>query len=164
MPQDQSVAPKERINIVYKPATNMDAEVELPFKMVVLADLTGRKDDTQVEQRDVINIDKDNFNKVLKAQEIKIQFSVPDRLNPDAQPGDEIPVNIEIDNMKSFEPDAIAQQIPEIKSVLEIREALVALKGPLGNIRDFGRKLKEVLGNDAAREQLLRELNISNPE
>ena len=30
MAKEASVAPKERINIVYKPATNMDEDVELP--------------------------------------------------------------------------------------------------------------------------------------
>jgi len=161
MAKDQSVAPKERINIVYKPATNMKEEQELPLKMVVLGDFTGRADPTPIGERKVINVDKGNFTDVLRAQEIKLQFSVKDRLNPDAQEGDEIPVTLDITSMKSFEPEEIAHSVPEIRDLLRIRDALVSLKGPLGNVKEFSRKIKEVLGDDAARERLLRELDIS---
>jgi type VI secretion system protein ImpB len=160
MAKEQSVAPKERINIVYKPATNMDEDVELPLKTVVLADFTGRKDDTPLEERKVINVDKDNFNEVLREQNIRVQFGVKDRLNPNAQEGDEIPIDLAIRSLKSFDPEEVARQIPELASLLEIREALVALKGPLGNIKDFSKKLKEVLSDDAAREKLLKELSL----
>jgi type VI secretion system protein ImpB len=164
MSKEQSVAPRERINIVYKPAINMDEEVELPLKMVVLADFTGRPDDTPLEDRRVINVDKDNFNSVLREQQLEVRFGVKDKLNPNAQPGDELPVHLKLDSIKSFEPEQIARQIPELKELLEVRDALVALKGPLGNIKQFSRKLKEVLGDDAARERLIKELSEPTAE
>jgi type VI secretion system protein ImpB len=164
MSKEQSVAPRERINIVYKPAINMDEEVELPLKMVVLADFTGRPDDTPLEDRRVINVDKDNFNNVLREQQLEVRFGVKDKLNPNAQPGDELPVHLKLDSIKSFEPEQIARQIPELKELLEVRDALVALKGPLGNIKQFSRKLKEVLGDDAARERLIKELSEPTAE
>ncbi|HKT99965.1 MAG TPA: type VI secretion system contractile sheath small subunit, partial [Paraburkholderia sp.] len=41
MASDGSVAPKERVNIVYRPATgDAKAEVELPLKLLVLGDFT----------------------------------------------------------------------------------------------------------------------------
>lgn len=162
MAKDQSVAPKERINIVYKPATNMDEEVELPLKMVVLGDFTGAEDETALEDRRKINIDKDNFNDVLREQNIDLQFAVKDRLNPDAAEGDTIPVNLKVESMKSFQPEQVARQIPELSSLLEIREALVSLTGPLGNVKAFSKRLKEVLGDDAARERLMKELNLGD--
>jgi len=160
MARESSVAPKERINIVYKPANNMDEEIELPFKMVVLGDFTGRPDSTLLEERRVINVDKDNFNQVLAEQNLSLSFGVRDRLSPDAKDGDELPVNVQIKNMRSFQPDELVQQIPELKSLLEIREALVAMKGPLGNVKEFSRKLREVLSDEGARQRLLRELKL----
>ena len=57
-----SVAPKERINITYKPATgDAQAEVELPLKLLVVGDYTQRADDRPVEERAPINVDKDNW-------------------------------------------------------------------------------------------------------
>jgi type VI secretion system protein ImpB len=158
--REGSVAPKERVNIVYKPATNMDEDVELPFKVLVMGDFTGRADDTALEDRKPINIDKDNFNEVLAGQKLSVDFNVKDRLSPDAQEGDEVPVHLQIKSIKDFQPEQVAQQVPELKSLLEIREALVAMKGPLGNVKNFSKKLKEVLADDAARERLMKELKI----
>ncbi|EIR14949.1 hypothetical protein YPPY94_4253, partial [Yersinia pestis PY-94] len=45
---------------------------------------------------------------------------------------------------------------------LQLREALVALKGPLGNIPAFRSRLQDLLGNEDMREQLLKELDILN--
>jgi type VI secretion system protein ImpB len=65
MSKEGSVAPKERVNIVYKPATgDAQQDVELPFKMLVMGNLTGRKDDRPIEDRTPINVDKDNFSQV----------------------------------------------------------------------------------------------------
>ena len=42
MAKDQTVAPQERVNITYKPATgDRQAEVELPLKMLFIGDYTG---------------------------------------------------------------------------------------------------------------------------
>lgn len=158
MAKDQTVAPKERINIVYKPATNMDEEKELPLKLLVVGDFSGREDDTPVEERDRINIDKDDFNKVLREQKIQMDFGVKDKLTPDADDDDQLAISLKIDEMKSFHPEQVAQQVPELASLLEIRDALVALKGPLGNVKAFSKKLKDVLSDDAARERLMNEL------
>ena len=43
---DGSVAPKERINIAYKSNTGgVSVDVELPLKLLVLDDFTGREDE-----------------------------------------------------------------------------------------------------------------------
>src|SRR5690349_17375844 len=65
MAKEASVAPKERVNIIYKPAGDAQEDVELPLRILMLGDFTGRADETPVEERKPINIDKDNFNDVL---------------------------------------------------------------------------------------------------
>ena len=65
---DGSVAPKERINIAYKSDTgNASESVELPLKLLVLDDFTGKESDEVIEDRDPININKENFNDVVKS-------------------------------------------------------------------------------------------------
>ena len=77
-----SVAPKERVNIVYRPATgDAQTEVELPLKLLVVGDYTLRDDDTPLDEVKPINVDKDNFNDVLKGQNLSLNLSVPNKLD-----------------------------------------------------------------------------------
>ena len=63
--------------------------------------------------------------------------------------------------MVDFTPDRVARQVPELNKLLELREALVALKGPLGNIPAFRSRLQSLLSDESLRDQLLSELNMS---
>lgn len=158
-----SVAPKERVNIVYKPATgDAQQEVELPLKLVMLGDYTLRQDDTPLEDRKKINIDKDNFNEVMRNQHLQLSFSVANRLS--GQDGDEMTVNLVLEALKDFEPENVVRQVPELNQLLELRQALSALKGPLGNVPAFRRRIQAVLADESAREKLFKELKLEDPE
>jgi len=153
-----SVAPKERINIKYVPATGDEqAEVELPHKMLVLGDF-GLDDTRALEDRSVMRIDKHTFNNVLNDAGVSLAMSVPSALNtaPDA----ELAVNLQFKAINDFGPDSIARQVPELNKLLELREALVALKGPLGNVPTFRKQLQHLLNDEQARKQLAQELNL----
>jgi type VI secretion system protein ImpB len=155
-----SVAPKERINITYKPATgDAQAEVELPLKLLVVGDYTQRADDRPVEERAPINIDKDNFQEVLKAQKLSLDLSVPNRLQKEDS-DDSLAVSLNFQSLADFEPDAIVEKVPELKSILELREALKSLKGPLGNVPDFRKKLQALVADEGSRAKLLAELGL----
>ena len=159
MSKEGSVAPKERVNIVYKPATgDAQTEVELPLKLTVLGDFTRRQDDRPLEDRTPISVDKDNFNDVLKAQDVKIDIVVPNKLVEDEEAS--MPVSLSFASIKDFEPDAVAAQVPELAELLKLRESLKALKGPLSNIPDFRKKVQEVVKDDATRDQLLEALGL----
>jgi type VI secretion system protein ImpB len=161
MATEGSVAPKERVNITYKPATgDAHAEVELPLKLLILGDFTQRADDRSVEERAPINVDKDNYNDVLKAQNLSLDLSVPNRLEPDSDGN--IPVNINFESLADFQPDNIVEKVPELRSIMQLRDALKALKGPLGNIPDFRKKLQELVQDEGARDRLLQELDIKD--
>jgi type VI secretion system protein ImpB len=159
MAKDPSIAPKERVNIVYRPAIgDAKEEVELPLKMLVMGDFTGRTDDRPLERREPVNIDKDNFNEVLKAQEVRLNLSVPNRLSGNAD--DAMTLNLKVESMKDFGPEAIVEQVPELKRLLELREALRALKGPLSNVPEFRKKIQELLKDENASAKLLAEIGI----
>ncbi len=163
MAQEGSVAPKERVNIVYKPSTGeVQSDVELPLKLMVLGDFTMREDERQIEDRAPVSVDKDNFNDVMKAQNISLKFNVPSKLVDD--PEAMMPVDLKFEKMRDFEPDTIAQQVPELAKLLQLREALKALKGPLSNIPDFRKKVQEVVSDENARKALLDELGLSEAE
>lgn len=158
MAKEASVAPKERINIVYKPATgDAQEELELPLKVLVLGDFTLRSDDTPLEERDPIKLDKDNFNEVMRGQKLSLDFTVPNCLS-EAE-GEELSAKLNFETLKDFEPESVVNQVPELSKLLELRNALNALKGPLGNVKDFQKKLKTLLGDDASRQKLLDEIS-----
>jgi len=164
MADDQSVAPKERVNITYKPATgDRQSEVELPLKMLFIGDYTGRADPRPVEERRPISIDKDNFQQVLGEHDLRLDVVVPNALSEEPDSG-ELAVSLKFKRLGDFGPDAIAEQIPELRKLLELRAALTALKSPLGNVPAFRKKLQALLGDAAAREKLMRELGIDSKE
>ncbi|MBL8603499.1 MAG: type VI secretion system contractile sheath small subunit [Myxococcales bacterium] len=159
MSREGSVAPKERVNIVYKPATGgAQEEVELPLKILMVGDYTQRTDDRPVEDRKPINIDKDNFNQVMAEQKLELNLNVADKLSQ--EPGAEVSVNLKFKKMSDFTPEGIANQVPEMRKLLELRQALNALKGPLGNVPAFKKKIQSLLGEEGSRAQLMKELGL----
>jgi len=165
MASDGSVAPKERVNIVYKPATgDAQEQVELPLKQLVIGDFTLREDQTPVEELKPIRVDKDNFTDVLKGQNLSLQLSIANRLSDDATPDERLAVNLQFESIRDFEPDALVEQVPELGQLIALRDALKALKGPLGNVPDFRKELQALIEDDGARARLLGELGVEEKE
>lgn len=157
--KDGSVPPMERINIVYKSLRDgVQEEIELPLKLMVVGDFTFREDGTPLEERKAVQLDKDSFNDVMAQQKVNASFNVANKLS--GKDGDEMPVNINFGTMKDFSPSEVAKQVPELKKLLDLREALVGLKSPLGNSVAFRKKLEELLKDPAQRAKLMKELGV----
>ena len=160
MAKEGSVAPKERINVTFSPDTSgAQEELELPLKLMVLGDFTQREDERQIEDRKPISIDKHNFDEVLAKQELNLTLTVPNRLQDDPQQED-LAVKLQINSMKDFNPASLVEQVPELRQLMELRDALVALKGPLGNAPAFRKAIESVLADPQARERVLNELGL----
>jgi type VI secretion system protein ImpB len=161
MAREGSVAPKERVNIIYKPAIgNAKEDVELPLKILMVGDYTQRHDDRTIEDRKPINVDKDNFNQVLSEQKLELNLAVADKLSQEQ--GAEMAVNLKFKSLKDFTPEGIANQVPEMRRLLELRSALNALKGPLGNVPAFRKKIQTLLGDEQGRSKLMQELGLGD--
>lgn len=158
MAKEGSVAPKERVNIVYKPATDGAEEVELPLKILALGDYTGKPDDRPVEDRKPINIDKDNFEEVLEKHDVGVDLGVADKLS--GEDGAELSVSLQFKSMKDFTPEGVLSQVPELQKLMELRNALTALKSPLGNKPAFRKQLQQMLEDADSRSKLMAELGL----
>ncbi|ECQ3552452.1 type VI secretion system contractile sheath small subunit, partial [Campylobacter coli] len=126
----------------------------LPLKLMVMANLKG-KNETPLEEREILQINKINFDQVMRKLNITTSFSVKNTLGTGAE---ELDVKLNIASMKDFSPDSLAKQIPELNKLLQLREALMALKGPMGNIPDFRKAVLEALKNEKTKEKLLLEI------
>jgi type VI secretion system protein ImpB len=158
---DPSVAPKERVNIVYKASVgDAQVETELPLKILMVGDYTGRKDDTPIEERKPINIDKETFNEVMAKQDLAIAIQVPDKLTNEQDAN--LNLKLQFKSLADFGPEGIVNQVPELRTMLELRAALTALKGPLGNIPAFRKKIQALLGDNEARQKLIAELGLKS--
>ncbi|MBU3831900.1 MAG: type VI secretion system contractile sheath small subunit [Candidatus Desulfovibrio faecigallinarum] len=160
MSKETSIAPKERINIVYRPAIgDVQEDVELPLKTLVIGDFTMRADSVPVEERKPINVAKDNFDEVMQGQGITLEMMVPNRLQDSPDSG-ELAVSLKFENMNDFSPDVIVDSVPELRQLMELRAALKALKSPLSNIPEFRKKLQRIVQDEALRARLLADLGL----
>jgi type VI secretion system protein ImpB len=159
MGQGGSIAPKERVNITYKPATGDAQEnIELPLKLLMMGDYTLSPDDRLVEDRKPINVDKDNFNDVMRNQDLSLKMNVDNKMSEESG---QMSVDLKFSTLNEFNPESVVKQVPEMNKLMELRTALQALKGPLGNIPEFRKKLQGLLDDVTAREKLLSELGLS---
>ncbi len=157
---NQSESPKERINVTYKPATgDQQAEIEIPYKVTVLGEFNPDEEFKPVEDRKVINVNKNNFNDVLKHQKLELSFAVDDKLTGEEDAS--LTVDLKINSMKDFSPESIVENVDELKTLMQLRESLMALKGPLGNVPAFKKAIESAVNDKEERDKLLAEMNLS---
>ncbi|MCP4972050.1 MAG: type VI secretion system contractile sheath small subunit [Arcobacter sp.] len=159
----QSESPKERINVTYKPATgDMSEDVEIPYKVTLLGEYNPNEEKVPVEDRKAIKIDKNNFNDVLKAQNLSVTFNVDNKLIEEEDSS--LNVDLKINSVKDFSPEKIVENVPEMKVLMELRQSLMALKGPLGNVPAFKNAIQSAISSKEERDALMAELNLSSKE
>ena len=163
MSNSGSVAPKERINIVYKAAAgDVLEEKELPLKAMVMGDFTLKEDERTVEERKPISIDKANFNEVMEGQDLSLDINVPDRLSGEEEEDAELSLSLKFKSMADFKPDSVVEQVEELSKIIELRTALMALKGPMGNVPAVRKTIQKLLDNDDSRSKLASELGVQS--
>ena len=153
----QHEKPPARINLFLEVATGgAKKKMELPLRLLVMGDFLGRETGEDVADREIININKDNFEDVLRSSELNLEYTVADKLRG----GDnEMKINLDIDSMKAFSPEQVARQIPELSKLLATRNLLQDLRNRLISMGDFRKQLEAVIKDDALREKLLSELD-----
>ncbi len=90
------------------------AEIELPLNLLVVGDLKGVREETSIEERQVVSVNKNNFNSVMNEANISLSFNVPNRLEGDGE--EDMPVALSIKGLDDFSPDNVAKKVPELKN------------------------------------------------
>lgn len=158
----QDEIPASRVNIKYvKYVGDAKEEVELPLKLLLLGDYTMRDDDTPLEERKKISVNKNNFASVMKEQKLGLNLNVKNKLS--GEEGDEMKVDLKFSSMEDFNPEKIAEQVPETRVLLEVRRLLMDLKGRVVNNSDFRKELNRIVGDPEKIEALRSQLDALAP-
>jgi len=164
-----------KLNRVRKPMVHITYDVQvgdatekrdIPFVMGVLGDFTGNKPGQALKplsERKFIEIDRDSIDNVMKRMSPGLRLEVDNELEP-GKGGEKssIKVNLKFESMEDFSPARVAQQVPALKNLLEIRNKLQDLLPTLDLSEDLETTLEDVLKNTEHLKALARELGIED--
>jgi type VI secretion system protein ImpB len=136
---------------------------DIPFVVGVLSDLSGQPDQPlpPLKERKFVEVDKDNFDRVLGQIGPRLAFKVDNRLSEDDT---RLGVELRFKSMSDFEPGAVARQITPLRKLLELRSAMNNLRSSLTGNDKLESILREVLSNPEALRRIGAEAGNQNPE
>jgi type VI secretion system protein ImpB len=151
----QHEKPPSRVNLFLEVATgDANEKVELPLRMLVMSDLTGDEPETPVEDRELISINQNNFQDVMRSYDLGLEYTVKDKLTGEGK----IKVDLDFEDMDSFRPENVAQQVPELSRLLAARNLLQDLRNRMISMGEFRKQLEKVISDEEMRNELLSEL------
>lgn len=154
---------RPRVQITYEVETNgAMVKTELPLVVGVMADLSGQPKDAlkPLKERKFVPIDRDNFNDVLAKSAPRLAMKVQNRLtDPDTKLG----VELNFKNMDDFAPARVAEQVPALKELLDMRRRLTELMSKTEGNDKLESLLTDVLTNTEKAQSLAKTLGIEAP-
>ncbi|MCE2982168.1 MAG: type VI secretion system contractile sheath small subunit [Parachlamydia sp.] len=160
----QDEVPKSRITLTYK--TEVDGEpavVDLPLRMMVLGDFSqGSSKDRKVDldERNLRSLNGSNINEIMKDMGVEVDMVVQDKINPSGQ---DMRVQLKLENLNSFSPEEVAKQVPQIRSLLLLKKLLEEIQSNVANKKEFAALLNKLFSSDALLQQMREKLqNFSN--
>lgn len=145
-----------RVQITYDVEVGDAIETkELPFVLGVLGDYAGNPAEPlpKLKDRKFVDIDRDNFDDVLKGIEPRLLLSVENRLKKDES---QMGVELKFGKLEDFEPQNIVNQIEPLKKLLDVRTKLSDLRNKItGND-----KLEELLDAIVRDTEKLKQISV----
>jgi type VI secretion system protein ImpB len=153
-----------RVHITYDVETGGAIEMkELPFVMGVLSDLSGKPEEPlpRLRDRKFVEIDRDNFDAVLKGMKPRLAFNVENKLSND---GSKFGVELRFNSIEDFEPENVVRQVEPLRKLLETRIQLKALLAKTDGNERLENKLQEIIGNSELAQRLGKEAGVGPAE
>ncbi|MFP1724343.1 type VI secretion system contractile sheath small subunit [Lonsdalea quercina] len=158
----QNEIPKARVNLKLDLHTGgAQKKTELPLKLLAVGDFSNGQENRPLSERGKVNVDKNNFNSVLAEFSPSVNLAVENTLAGD---GSEENVALTFRDMKDFEPEQVARQIPQLKAMLAMRNLLRDLKSNLLDNQAFRKELEKILLDPALSNELRTELSSLAPK
>ncbi|MBM2885254.1 type VI secretion system contractile sheath small subunit [Chromobacterium amazonense] len=126
---------------------------ELPFVLGVLGDYSGHSKEPlpKMKERKFVQIDRDNFDEVLKGMAPRLAMKVDNALKDD---GSQLGVELNFESLSDFEPQNVVRQIDPLNQLLEARSRLADLRNKLSG----NDKLEELLDEVVRDTEKLRQI------
>ena len=153
-----------RVHITYDVEIGDAIEMkELPFVMGVLADLSGKPEAPlpRLRDRKFVEIDRDNFNDVLKGMKPHLAFRVDNKLTDDDT---KLGVELRFQNLDDFSPEHVAEQVEPLKKLMEVRQQLKGLLAKTDGNDRLAERLQEIISNTEKLQQLGHETGLESSE
>jgi len=154
---------KPRVHITYEVETEgAVVEKELPFVVGVVGDFSGNPTEPlkPLKDRKFIQIDRDNFDDVMKRMTPGLNIRADNTLKDD---GSEMSLQLKFESLDDFEPSAVARQVEPLKKLLETRDKLRDLATKVDRSDDLEQVLEQVLSNTEDLDKLRAELGVEAP-
>ena len=157
----QNEVPPARVNIKLDLHTgNTKKKVELPLKLLAVGDYSNGKEQRPLSERSRINIDKNNFNGVMAELAPEVNFTVENTI---AAEGSEERIRLSFSDIKDFEPEQVARNIPQLRALIAMRNLLRDLKSNLLANATFTKELEAILKDPALSQELRDETSALAP-
>lgn len=154
----QKEKPPSRVNLFLELEEGEASEkVELPMRMLVLGNYSDADENVPVDERELVNVNSNNFEDVMASSEIEIDYHVENRLS--GEEGEEMPVHLNITTLSSFEPEEVASQVPQLRRMVAVRNLLQDLRNRVVSMSEFRKQLSEIVQDEEALGQLSEELD-----
>jgi len=151
---------RPRVQITYDVETNGAlVKKELPFVVGVMADLSGQPKDAlkPMKDRKFTPIDRDNFNNVMAKSTPRVAMRVQNKLTDEDT---KLAIELNFKNMDDFDPAKVAEQVPALKELMEMRNKLTQLMSKMEGNDKLEKQLEDVLKNTEKAMTLAKELGI----
>jgi type VI secretion system protein ImpB len=107
-----------------------------------------------------VEIDRDNFDDVLKSMQPRVQMRVDNTLQGD---GSELSVELNFEKLSDFTPDSVVQQVEPLKKLMEVRNQLKDLQSRTEGNDRLEEMLDSVIDNETVREKLKEATGAEGP-
>ncbi|MFL1407017.1 type VI secretion system contractile sheath small subunit [Marinobacter sp. M1N3S26] len=149
---------KPRVHITYDVETEgAMVKKELPFVVGVMGDFSGNNSDSPkpLKDRRFIQIDRDNFDDVLRRMAPKLRLKVDNKLSDDDS---QIAVDLAFNSMDDFQPAAVVNQVEPLRELMETRNKLRDLMTKVDRSEELEELLERVLNNSDDLQKLNADL------
>jgi type VI secretion system protein ImpB len=153
-----------RVQITYDVEIGDAIEMkEIPFVVGVLSDLSGKPDEPlpKLKDRKFVEIDRDNFDKVLAGMKPRLAYRVDNKLTDEDS---KIAVELRFKSLDDFHPERVAEQVAPVRKLVETRKKLSELLNKLDGNDRLDELLQDVISNAETLEKLGAEAGVEQPE